>query len=119
MLRSSWENAQQDKEARQLAEEALSADQLLQSLRAALEADGEALLAADERESLVAEMESLLVLKKTEKNPASLKMATESLGRASAEFAARRMDASIKQALTGVSLDDLDTEQDRDTRAGS
>jgi molecular chaperone HscA len=119
MLRSSWENAQQDKEARQLAEEVLSADQLLQSLRAALEADGEALLAADERESLVAEMESLLVLKKTEKNPASLKMATESLGRASAEFAARRMDASIKQALTGVSLDDLDTEQDRDTRAGS
>lgn len=112
MLRSSWENAEQDKEARQLAEEVLSAQQLLQSLEAALRADGDILLTPQEQRQLREEMGILLAVKNSEHNPARMKMATESLGRASAEFAARRMDASVKQALTGVSLDELDGEGD-------
>ena len=35
---------------------------------------------------------------------------TDALGRASEAFAARRMDKSIKQALAGVSLQELDEE---------
>ena len=41
---------------------------------------------------------------------AVLKAGTEQLGRASEDFAARRMDKSIRQALAGVSLDTLDEE---------
>ena len=40
----------------------------------------------------------------------ALKQATEQLGRASEEFAARRMDRSIQQALSGLSLEQLDQE---------
>jgi molecular chaperone HscA len=36
---------------------------------------------------------------------------TERLGRASEDFAARRMDRSIQRALTGVSVNTLDVEQ--------
>lgn len=107
MLRSSWENAEQDKEARQLAEQLLSARQLLMSLEAALAVDGEALLSADELLALRGEMEVLEMIRNTQTNAMRVKQAVEVLGRASEAFAARRMDASIKQALTGVSLDDL------------
>ena len=37
-----------------------------------------------------------------------IKRAVEALGRSSEEFAARRMDASIKKALTGVSIEALE-----------
>ena len=39
---------------------------------------------------------------------AAIHRAVESLGRDSEAFAARRMDASIRRALTGVSLDELE-----------
>ena len=41
---------------------------------------------------------------------AVIRKLTEELGRASEAFAARRMDKSIKQALSGVSLEELDQE---------
>ena len=41
---------------------------------------------------------------------AGIRQLTESLGRASEAFAARRMDKSIRRALAGVSLDELDQE---------
>ena len=112
MLRESWEHAAEDREARQLAEEVLAAEQLLLSLEAALEADSSPSPSAEEFSNLRGEMSVLDALKKSEKSPSRLKQATEVLGRASEEFAARRMDASIKQALTGVSLEELSAEDD-------
>ena len=48
MLQASFSHAEQDKQARQLAEQRLEAQQLLEGLEIALAADGDALLAPDE-----------------------------------------------------------------------
>ena len=109
MLRASWEHAEEDMQARQMAEQQVAANQLLEQLRAALDADAEALLSVQERVDLEAEMQALAVLRQSGTRQ-EIESAVKALGRSSEEFAARRMDASIKQALTGVSVDELDSE---------
>ena len=106
MLRASWEYAEEDKQARRRAEESVAAEQLLLGLDAALQADGEALLSAEEIAGLRAEMGGLESIRQSAE-AADIKRATEALGRSSEAFAALRMDASIKRALTGVSLEEL------------
>ncbi len=107
MLTESFSHASEDMSARQLAETRLSGWQLLDGMRAALEADGDALLTAEERAELETGMTRLQELLNTEDREA-IKAQTETLGRQSEAFAARRMDKSIRQALTGVSLESLD-----------
>ena len=109
MLQSSFSNAAEDKLARQLAEERLGAWQLLEGLKSALSADGEALLSAEEREAIAAQMTDLQNLVEGQDADA-IHTQTERLGRLSEAFASRRMDKSIQKALTGVSLDSLDDE---------
>jgi len=109
MLRASFEHASEDKVARQLAEQRLGAWQLLEGLKSALQADGEALLSAVEREELESQMRTLQVLVEGQDVDA-IKSAVERLGRQSEGFATRRMDKSIREALAGVSLDSLDSE---------
>jgi molecular chaperone HscA len=109
MLQSSFSNAAEDKLARQLAEERLGAWQLLEGLRSALKADGEALLSVQEHEAIAAQMTNLQALVEGEDADA-IHTQTERLGRLSEAFASRRMDKSIRTALAGVSLDSLDDE---------
>jgi molecular chaperone HscA len=106
MLKASWENAEEDMQARQLAEERVNARQLWQGLQAAIAADG-SLLADNERDTLEQAMQSLEGLTAKSDNAQEIKMATERLGRQSEAFAARRMDATISKALSGVSIDEL------------
>ena len=109
MLQASFSHAEQDKQARQLAERRLEAQQLLDGLEAALAADGDALLTAQECSGLHGQMSELRDTV-SGADAAALKARTEALGRASEVFATRRMDRSIRQALAGVSLDSLDDE---------
>jgi molecular chaperone HscA len=109
MLQASFSHAGQDKLARQLAEQQLAARQLVDGLEAALAADGDTLLDADECAALRLQMTELQALMETDDVDAIRKL-TERLGRGSEAFAARRMDKSIRQALAGVSLDSLDEE---------
>ena len=109
MLQASFDHAGDDKAARQLAEQRLDAWQLLEGLKAALAADGEALLDAAEREALSTQMTRLQALMQGDDVQAIRKL-TEQLGRSSEAFATRRMDKSIREALAGVSLDSLDEE---------
>jgi molecular chaperone HscA len=109
MLQASFSHAGQDKLARQLAEQQLAARQLIDGLEAALAADGDTLLDADECAALRLQMTELQALMETDDVDAIRKL-TERLGRGSEAFAARRMDKSIRQALAGVSLDSLDEE---------
>jgi molecular chaperone HscA len=110
MLQASFNHADEDMQARQLAEHRLSAWQLLEGLKAALEIDGEALLDSEERDTIHAHMEKLQSLIDGVDVDA-IRMMTESLGRQSEAFATRRMDKSIREALAGVSLDTLDGEE--------
>tara|TARA_B110000503_G_scaffold25349_1_gene40064 strand:- start:28653 stop:30536 length:1884 start_codon:yes stop_codon:yes gene_type:complete len=109
ILQSSFSNAAQDKLARQLAEERLGAWQLLESLKSALKADGEALLSVQEHAAIAAQMINLQALVEGQDADA-IHTQTERLGRLSEAFASRRMDKSIRTALAGVSLDSLDDE---------
>ncbi len=109
MLQASFSHATEDKAARQLAEQRLSAWQLLDGLNAAIEADGAALLDSEEREVLAGQMAELQATLEGE-DIAVIKTLTDRLGRQSETFAARRMDKSIREALAGKSLDALDNE---------
>ncbi|WP_374962940.1 Fe-S protein assembly chaperone HscA [Spongiibacter tropicus] len=106
MLTSSFEAAGQDKEARALREQQVDAEALLQSLSAALLADGEALLSESEQRELLDKMEALH-REKDSGTAASIARQIEIVGAASETFAERRMDASIKKALAGRRVDDL------------
>jgi len=107
MLQASFSHAEQDKQARQLAEQRLEAQQLLEGLEIALAADGDALLAPDECARLHQKM-SLVREQMSGEDVNDLRIQTEQLGQASESFAARRMDKSIREALSGVSLEALD-----------
>ena len=107
MLQSSFSSAEMDKHARALREAQVDAERLLEAIDAALEKDGEAMLSADERAVIEAEMDSLRTLAQGTDNHA-IHQATEALNHATETFAARRMDASISKSFAGKSLNTLD-----------
>ncbi len=109
MLQSSFTHAEEDKQARALKEQQVEADGLLQALSAALLADGEQLLSDAEQRALIAAMENLARVRDSG-TVQEISSEIEVVGKASEEFAARRMDASIKQALSGHSLEEFDQE---------
>ncbi|MGL6382958.1 Fe-S protein assembly chaperone HscA [Aeromonas caviae] len=103
MLSASIANAQQDMDARMLAEQQVEADRVVESLNAALAADGEALLSPAERAELDAAIAHLLTMRSTGTTN-QIKESIEAADAASGEFAARRMDASIRKVLTGQNV---------------
>ncbi len=103
MLSASIANAQQDMDARMLAEQQVEADRVVESLNAALTADGEALLSPAEWAELDAAIAHLLTMRSTGTTN-QIKEAIEAADAASGEFAARRMDASIRKVLTGQNV---------------
>ena len=106
MLTASHAHAAEDARARALHEQRVDAERLLDATRAALAADGEALLDAGERagiEGAMAALESVLA----GGDARAVKKAVESLNAATGEFAARRMNQSVRQALTGRTLDEI------------
>jgi molecular chaperone HscA len=68
------------------------------------------LLSAEETQYLENDMRALEEVL-ADDDPQTIREKTESLGRASEDFAARRMDRSIQQALRGVSVNALDADQ--------
>ncbi|OUS24869.1 Fe-S protein assembly chaperone HscA [Gammaproteobacteria bacterium 45_16_T64] len=109
MLKDSFDFAEGDKDARALAEERVEADRQLEALRQALAENGEELLSADERKQLHQLMEALAISKQGEDSVA-IRKAIDELNSTSEVFAARRMDKSINQALSGQSIDNLGEE---------
>jgi molecular chaperone HscA len=106
MLRDSYEHARDDMHARALHEAQVDARRLLEAIRSALAADG-ALLDAAERTAIEARMAALETALGGADSRA-LRAGAEALNRASEEFAARRMDAGVRRALTGRRIASLD-----------
>jgi len=106
MLRDNFEHAKDDVEARKLREQQVEADRVYEAISAALEEDGEALLNEDERTSINA---CLQAMKDARDSGAAsdIKRAIDAADKATADFAARRMDASINKALSGHTLDEF------------
>jgi len=107
MLRDSYAHAQDDMSARNLAEARVDGQRLVEAAEAALAENGAALLNVDELQAIEKGIADLkLALQGTDL--VAVKRATETLNKGTVEFAGRRMDQSVKKALTGHKLDELE-----------
>ncbi|CAI1881727.1 MAG: Fe-S protein assembly chaperone HscA [Serratia proteamaculans] len=105
MIKDSMANAQSDVGARMLAEQRVEASRVLESLQGALASDA-ALLSEAESTAIPAAVEALqLATQGTD--PAAIEAAIKTLDAQTQDFAARRMDASIRRALAGHSVDEV------------
>jgi molecular chaperone HscA len=108
MLQDSFSHARDDMQARALREQQVEADRMIEDLLAALYKDGDSLLDVEERQCLRVAVEELRELREATTEHRLLARQIESVAKASEEFAARRMDASIKTALAGQTLDEIE-----------
>ena len=106
MLRESFEHARDDMHARALAEHRVEGERLIEAVRAALSADG-GLVSEKEQASIEAALAGLRTALAGSDHRA-IKAATDTLNRATEQFASRRMDASVQRALTGQKIANLD-----------
>jgi molecular chaperone HscA len=106
MLRDSFEHARGDMQARALHEARVDAARLLEAVRAALAADG-ALLEAAEREAIERQAAALAAVAAGSEHRA-IRQACDALNRATEDFAGRRMDAGVRQALAGRRIANLE-----------
>ena len=107
MLQDSFKNAGDDKAARVLREQQVEAERLLEAVQAALDVDGERLLDEDERLAIVATMDELRVLVGGD-DAHAIEQQTKRLSQITDAFAARRMDATVKAALSGRRLNEIE-----------
>jgi len=105
MLRESLENAEGDMAGRLLRESKVEAERIALAVDAALAADGD-LLSDDERgviDGLLVELRSAVAADDREAVEAS----AAAINQGTSEFAQRRMDRGIANALTGVTVSQL------------
>ncbi len=105
MIKDSMSYAEQDVQARMLAEQKVEAARVLESLTSALAADA-ALLSAAERQAIDAAAEQVRAAAAGDDADA-IKEAIKNIDTQTQEFAARRMDQSVRIALKGQSVDEV------------
>ncbi|HDR0627871.1 TPA: Fe-S protein assembly chaperone HscA [Pasteurella multocida] len=105
MLKASMLNAKEDIQARLLAEQRVEAQRVLESVGSALSADQDLL----NDEELSAVKNAIISLQRLQKegDTQEIKQGIKQLDLATQEFASRRMDKSIRQALAGKAIDDV------------
>ena len=108
MLQDSFSYARDDMQARALREQQVEADRMVEDLLAALVKDGAELLDEDEIQCLQLAIKELKQVRESTAEHRVLARQIEAVGKMSESFAARRMDASIKSALRGQSLDEIE-----------
>ena len=106
MLRDSMTHARDDMEARRLREQQVEADRAIEALDAALQVDGEVLLSAAEREHILGFRTKLAELRSGNDYQA-LEAGIKALEKAAEAYVERRMNASIRAAMTGHRVDEF------------
>ncbi|MGO3030405.1 Fe-S protein assembly chaperone HscA [Pseudomonas helleri] len=107
MLKDSFQYAGDDKVARVLREQQVDARRLIEAVQAALEVDGERLLDAEERMVIELQMQELSELLEGTDGYA-IEQQTKRLSQVTDAFAARRMDLTVKAALAGRNLNEIE-----------
>lgn len=107
MLQDSFAHAGDDKEARVLREQQVDAQRLLEAVQGALDADGERLLSAEERTAIEAQMQQLREVMEGQ-DGAAIEQQIQRLSQITDAFAARRMNATVRAALSGRRLDEIE-----------
>lgn len=105
MIKDSMSHAEQDVKARMLAEQKVEAARVLESLESALASDA-ALLSAAERQAIDDATAQLRAVAAGDDADA-IKEAIKNTDTQTQEFAARRMDQSVRTALKGQSVDEV------------
>ena len=105
MLKESFSTAQQDMQARALAEARVDADRMILATQSALAADAD-LQTPDERVQIDSLIAGLLDAR-AHGDAAAIEAATQSLAKGTEAFAAERMNRSIQQALAGKNIEAL------------
>lgn len=106
MLQDSFSHAADDVQARALREELVDAKRLVEAVEAAL-AEDKHLLEEDELDVIHRKLIALKDLIETAKDTQVLRRSVESLSKATDDFAARRMNESIKKALSGKKIEEI------------
>jgi molecular chaperone HscA len=106
MLQDGFSHAAEDVQARALREEIVDANRLIEAVEAALLEDKH-LLDEDELDVIERKVLALKELVKTTKDAQVLRRSVESLSKATDDFAARRMNESIKKALSGKKIAEI------------
>ncbi|MDF2643594.1 MAG: hscA, partial [Pseudomonas sp.] len=107
MLKDSFQYAGDDKVARVLREHQVDAERLLEAVQGAMDADGERLLDEEERMVINLEMDQLRELMQGTDGHA-IEQQTKRLSQVTDAFAARRLDSTVKAALAGRNLNEIE-----------
>ncbi|NUF49104.1 Fe-S protein assembly chaperone HscA [Gilliamella sp. ESL0250] len=105
MIQDSISNAEQDKQIRMLAEQKVEAARVLESLQSALDKDAD-LLNEKELSLILAAKHQLQVASESD-NSYAIEKQIKIVDNLTQDFAAKRMDRSIRHALTGHRVDDI------------
>jgi molecular chaperone HscA len=106
MLQDGFSHATEDVHVRALREEIVDGQRLVEAIDAALKEDQD-LLEADELEMIQRKVEALKELIVESKDVQVIRRSVESLSKSTDEFAAKRMNKSIKLALAGKKVEDI------------
>jgi molecular chaperone HscA len=107
MLLDALEHGEEDLRARRLAENRVEAHRILSATQKAIEADA-ALLQPGEREAIEAAMRALEEAATRGDDPGRIHARIDDLDVASKEFAGRRMNRAIAEAIAGKKLDEVE-----------
>ena len=110
MLRDSFDKAEDDHKHRLLAESQVEADRIIYDLQSALQLDAKNVLTTEEIENLQLQIENLQKVREDSEDRDLLMMLTEKLMQSSESFAEKRMNFSIKKALSGKTLTQVEDE---------
>ncbi|MDI1275065.1 Fe-S protein assembly chaperone HscA [Polaromonas sp.] len=102
MLQESFSTAQQDMQARALAEAQVDADRMILATRSALDADAD-LLTPEEKAEIDRLMADLAAVRQ-QGDAAQIEAAIKALAAGTENFAAQRMNRGIRQALAGKNI---------------
>ena len=104
MLQDSFGTAEQDMQARSLAEARLDADRMILATQSALKAD-DALLTKEEQGVIERLIDGVKQAKESNATAALIESATKNLANGTEAFAAARMNAGIQKALSGKNIE--------------
>ncbi len=107
MLRDSMSHAKEDIEARMLAEQQVEARRVIEALDSALAQDGHELL-TDEEYANIQKVRNELEKQIDVANSEQLKKAIKAVEAASEGYVEKRMNASVRQVLSGKNIDQVD-----------
>ena len=110
MLRDSFDKAEDDHKHRLLAESQVEADRIIYDLQSALQLDAKDVLTTEEMENLQLQIENLQKVREDSEDRDLLIMLTDKLMQSSESFAEKRMNFSIKKALSGKTLTQVEDE---------